>query len=226
MSTEKAVNLDSQGILEGGSNVANNQVSREFLFRRMHSLLGVIPVTLFLFIHLFTNSYATRGEQAFNDKVATLEGLPFLPFIEFVFIFLPLLYHGVYGMYVAYTSGYNASKYSWFRNIMFTLQRSSGVFTFIFIIYHLWTTRFSGDAPSFDMVVQIVTNPFGYWFMIIGTVAAVFHLANGLWGFLIHWGVTIGPRAQRVSAYVMMGLFVVLSAVGIAALNAFHAAVA
>jgi succinate dehydrogenase / fumarate reductase, cytochrome b subunit len=205
--------------------VANQQVSREFLFRRLHSLLGVVPITLFLFIHLFTNAFATRGADAFNDKVATLESMPFLPVIEFLFIFLPLLYHAVYGMYVAYTSGYNTNKFSWGRNWMFVLQRTTGVITFIFIIYHLWTTRFSGDTPSFDMVVEIVKNPLGFWFMIIGTVAAVFHLANGLWGFFIHWGVTVGPRAQRTSAYVMMALFVVLSAVGIAALNAFHSAI-
>ena len=205
--------------------MANNQVSREFLFRRMHSLLGVIPVTLFLFIHLFTNSSATLGESAFNERVEFLETLPFLPFIEFFFIFLPLLYHGVYGMYVAYTSGYNAGKYSWGRNVFFVLQRTTGVFTFIFVIWHLWTTRFSGNTPNFDMVTQVVDSPFGYWFMIIGAVAAVFHLANGLWGFFIHWGITVGPRAQRVSAYAMMGLFLVLSAVGVAALNAFYAAV-
>ncbi|TCP54735.1 succinate dehydrogenase subunit C [Tumebacillus sp. BK434] len=206
--------------------MANKQVSREFLFRRLHSLLGVIPVTLFLVMHLTINSFATKGEQAFNDKVGVLETMPFLPFIEFVFIFLPLIYHGVYGMYVAYTSGYNANKYSWGRNLMFVLQRTSGVFTFIFVIWHLWTTRFSGDAPSFDMVVQIVSSPVGFWFMIIGTIAAVFHLANGLWGFFIHWGVTVGPRAQRVSAYVLMGLFIVLSAVGTSALIAFRDAVA
>lgn len=203
--------------------VANNQVSREFLFRRMHSLLGVVPVTLFLFFHLFTNASATVGEEAFNEKVEALGHLPFLTVIEFVFIFLPLLYHGVYGMYVAYTSGYNASRYGWFRNVMFTLQRISGVFTFIFIIYHLWTTRFSGDTANFDMVANIVATPFGYWFMLIGLVASVFHLANGLWGFFIHWGITVGPRAQRVSAYALMGLFVALSYVGIAALNAFLA---
>jgi succinate dehydrogenase / fumarate reductase cytochrome b subunit len=168
------------------------------------------------------NSFATKGAEAFNDKAAALESIPFLPIVEFVFIFLPLLYHGVYGMYVAYTSGYNASKYSWGRNVMFTLQRTSGVITFIFIIYHLWTTRFSGDGPSFDMVAAIVSSPLQYWFMIIGTVMAVFHLANGLWGFLIHWGVTVGPRAQRASAIALMGLFVVLSGVGVAALMAFH----
>jgi len=205
--------------------VANNQASREFLFRRMHSLLGVIPVTLFLFIHLFTNASATNGEEAFNKAVEGLESIPFLPIVEFAFIFLPLLYHAVYGMYVAFTSGYNTGKYKWGRNVHFALQRSTGVFTFIFVIWHLWTTRFSGDHPSFDMVVGIVTSGFGFWFMIIGTVAAAYHLANGLWGFFIHWGITIGPRAQRVSAYVMMVVFLALSGAGVAALFAFRDAV-
>lgn len=205
--------------------MANNQASREFLFRRMHSLLGVIPVTLFLFIHLFTNSTATNGEEAFNKAVEGLESIPFLPVVEFAFIFLPLLYHAVYGMYVAFTSGYNAGKFSWGRNVNFVLQRSTGVFTFIFVIWHLFSTRFSGDTPNFDMMVNVISNGFGFWFMIIGTVAAVYHLANGLWGFLIHWGITVGPRAQRVSAYVMMGLFVVLSAMGVLALVAFRSSV-
>ncbi|MBL0387172.1 succinate dehydrogenase cytochrome b558 subunit [Tumebacillus sp. ITR2] len=202
--------------------MANNQVNRDFLFRRLHSLLGVVPITLFLFIHLTMNAFATKGAEAFNEKAGMLESMPFLPIIEWVFIFLPLLYHGVYGMYVAYTSGYNGSKYSWGRNVMFTLQRVSGVITFIFILYHLWTAKILPDGPTYDMVHQILTNPLQYAFMIIGTVCAVFHLANGLWGFLIHWGVTVGPRAQRVSAYVLMGLFVVLSAVGVSALVAFH----
>ncbi|MGZ4031349.1 MAG: succinate dehydrogenase [Tumebacillaceae bacterium] len=205
--------------------MANKVDARDFVFRRIHSLLGVVPVTLFVFIHLFINSYATRGAQAFNEKAGMMESLPFLMIIEFLFIFLPLLYHAIYGMYVAYTSGYNASKYSWGRNVMFTLQRTSGVITFIFIIYHLVTAKFAG-APTFDLMVQVVSSPMGYWFMIIGTVAAVFHLANGLWGFLIHWGITVGPRAQRVSAYTMIVIFLALSAMGVFALNAFHAAVA
>jgi succinate dehydrogenase / fumarate reductase cytochrome b subunit len=205
--------------------VANNQASREFLFRRLHSLLGVIPVTLFIFIHLFTNASATNGEEAFNKAVEGLESIPFLPVVEFAFIFLPLVYHAVYGMYVAFTSGYNSGRYSWQRNVQFVLQRSSGVFTFIFVIWHLFTTRFSGDTPNFDMMVNVVSSGFGFWFMIIGTVAAVYHLANGLWGFLIHWGITVGPRAQRVSGYVMMGLFVVLAAMGVLALAAFRSSV-
>jgi len=75
------------------------------------------------------------------------------------------------------------------------------------------------------MVHQLVSNPAYFWFMIIGIVAATFHFSNGLWSFFVHWGITVGARAQRLTTYVMMVLFIVLSGVGVAALVAFtHAA--
>jgi succinate dehydrogenase / fumarate reductase cytochrome b subunit len=201
--------------------VAQAQSHSEFVLRRLHTLAGVVPVGLFLLEHLFTNAMATTGAASFNSAVDTIQHIPFLHFIEFFFIFLPLTYHGVYGLYVAFTSGYNAGQYSWGRNVLFVLQRVTGVITFVFIIYHLWTTRFSGRAPTFDMVHQLMSNPAYLWFMVIGVVAATFHFANGLWSFCIHWGITVGQRAQRVTAYVTMVIFVVLAAVGIEAIFAF-----
>ncbi|GAX91101.1 succinate dehydrogenase cytochrome b558 subunit [Effusibacillus lacus] len=198
-----------------------NQQQKDFWFRRLHSLTGVAPVGLFLVFHLFTNAKSTRGAEHFNQAVEGIAGLPFLPVIEVLFIFLPLLYHGVYGMYIAFTSGYNAGRFSWFRNQMFVWQRITGVITFIFVVYHLWTTRFSGNSPSFDMVAQLVGSPFTFWFMILGVVAASFHFVNGLWSFLIHWGVTVGPRSQRVSAYAMGGIWLAISFLGVSALWAF-----
>ncbi|MCL6516579.1 MULTISPECIES: succinate dehydrogenase cytochrome b558 subunit [Alicyclobacillus] len=201
--------------------MAQAQSHSEFVLRRLHTLAGVVPVGLFLLEHLFTNAMATTGAASFNSAVDTIQHIPFLHFIEFFFIFLPLTYHGVYGLYVAFTSGYNAGQYSWGRNVLFVLQRVTGVITFVFIIYHLWTTRFSGRAPTFDMVHQLMSNPAYLWFMVIGVVAATFHFANGLWSFCIHWGITVGQRAQRVTAYVTMVIFVVLAAVGIEAIFAF-----
>lgn len=201
--------------------MAQTQSHSEFVLRRLHTLAGVIPVGLFLLEHLFTNAMATGGAASFNSAVDTIQHIPFLHFVEFVFIFLPLTYHGVFGLYVAFTSGYNAGQYSWARNMLFVIQRITGVITFVFIIFHLWTTRFSGKAATFDMVHNLVTNPAYFVFMIVGIVAATFHFANGIWSFLIHWGITVGARAQRVSAYVMMVVFVVLAGVGVAALVAF-----
>jgi len=201
--------------------LAQAQSHREYLLKRLHTLSGVIPVGLFLLEHLISNASATNGAAAFNSTVHAIQSIPFLPFIEFFFIFLPLVYHGVFGLYVAFVSGYNAGQYSFGRNLLFVLQRITGVVTFVFIIFHLWTTRFSGHAATFDMVHNLVSNHAYFWFMIIGIVSATFHFANGLWSFCIHWGITVGARAQRVTAYVMMIVFVVLAGVGVEALVAF-----
>jgi len=56
---------------------------------------------------------------------------------------------------------------------------------------------------------------------LIGITATVWHLANGVWLFLVDWGVTIGERAQRLAGYACIGIGVVLLAVGINAAVAF-----
>ena len=75
---------------------------RSFFNRRLHSLLGVIPVGFFLVEHLYTNFTMTKGVQAFIEQVEWLWSLPFLPILEIFFIYLPLMYHAIYGLYIAF----------------------------------------------------------------------------------------------------------------------------
>ena len=63
--------------------------NREFFNRRLHSLLGVIPVGLYLTVHLVVNHFATQGEEAFNKAADFMGSLPFLIFLEIFVIFLP-----------------------------------------------------------------------------------------------------------------------------------------
>lgn len=192
--------------------------------RKLHSLLGVIPVGFFLLEHLFVNYFATRGPEAFNEKVEWIESLPFLPLLEIFFIFLPLLYHAVYGLHIAFQAKHNVGNYGYFRNVMFMLQRVTGVVTLIFVAWHVWETRvqkFFGAEVNFDMMVDILSNPFMVAFYAVGIVSAVFHFSNGMWSFLVSWGITVGPRAQRISTYVWMIVFVAVSIVGLMALFAF-----
>jgi succinate dehydrogenase / fumarate reductase cytochrome b subunit len=198
--------------------------NREFFNRRLHSLLGVIPVGLFLTVHLVVNHFATVGEEAYNKATAFMGNLPFLLFLEFFVIYLPLLFHAIYGLYVAFTATNNVSRFNTFRNWMFILQRITGVITLIFVAWHVWQTRIAaalGKEVDFDMMAQIVDNPVMLWFYIICIVSVVFHFANGLWSFFVSWGITITPRSQQVSTYVTMVFFVLLSIVGIRAILAF-----
>ncbi|AGX05749.1 MULTISPECIES: succinate dehydrogenase cytochrome b558 subunit [Bacillaceae] len=198
--------------------------NREFFNRRLHSLLGVIPVGLFLVQHLVVNHFATGGEESFNKAAHFMEQLPFRYVLETVVIFLPLLFHAIYGLYIAFTAKNNAGRFGFFRNWMFLLQRVSGVVTLIFITWHVWETRVAaafGADVNFQMMENILSNPFMFWFYIVGVISTIFHFANGLWSFAVSWGITVTPRSQLISTYVTIAIFIALSIVGIRAITAF-----
>ncbi|GAA0333642.1 succinate dehydrogenase cytochrome B558 [Bacillus carboniphilus] len=198
--------------------------NREFLNRRLHSLLGVIPVGLFLVQHLVVNQFATRGEDAFNKAAHFMESLPFRYALEIFVIFLPLLFHAIYGIYIAFTAKNNVSKYGFFRNWMFMLQRVSGIITLIFVVWHVWETRVQvafGAEVNFSMMENILSNPIMFWFYVVGVVSTIFHFANGLWSFCVSWGLTVTPRSQLIATYVTIAIFIALSYVGISTLFAF-----
>ncbi|AMQ05886.1 succinate dehydrogenase cytochrome b558 subunit [Sporosarcina sp. FSL K6-1540] len=201
-------------------------MSREsdFYLRRLHSLLGIIPVGLFVAQHLVINHFATRGPEAFNTASNFMGNLPFVLFLEWFIIYIPLMFHAFYGVYIAFTAKNNVKRYGTFRNWMFMLQRITGVFLVVFIAWHIFQTRVQkalGDEVDYDMMADILSSPFMLAFYIAGVLAATFHLANGVWSFLVSWGITQSPRSQTIVTYISMAIFLVLSVIGIQALLAF-----
>jgi succinate dehydrogenase / fumarate reductase cytochrome b subunit len=198
--------------------------NREFVYRRLHSLLGVIPIGIFVIQHLIVNHYATVGVESFNKAANFMGNLPFRYVLETVIIYLPILFHAIYGLYIAFTAKNNASQYGFFRNRMFLLQRVSGVITLIFITWHVWETRVAaafGNEVNFQMMQDILSSPFMFAFYVVGIISAIFHFANGLWSFLVSWGITVSPRSQVISTYVTIIIFLALSFVGVTTLLAF-----
>jgi succinate dehydrogenase / fumarate reductase cytochrome b subunit len=198
--------------------------NREYFNRRLHSLLGVIPVGVFLIQHLVVNHFATKGAESFNTAAHFMEQLPFRYVLETFVIFLPLLYHAVYGLYIAFTAKNNVSNYGYLRNWLFLAQRVTGVITLIFIVWHVWETRIAaafGQEVNYQMMEAILSNPFMLVFYIVGVVSTIFHFANGLWSFMVSWGITVTPRSQLISTYATIGLFFLLTIVGLRAIFAF-----
>lgn len=192
-----------------------------FVLRRLHSLTGVIPVGAFLVEHFITNSFALAGEQSYNEHVEILITLPYLYVIEALFIFLPILFHGLLGMWIVFSAEVNVKSQGWLRNWLYFFQRVTGVFLLAYIAVHVWTTRFAGEENLFQLMVDKVQDPLWMWFYILGVVAATYHFANGLWGFMVTWGITLTPRSQRLSLYACAGVFVVMTFVGLNSLWAF-----
>ena len=197
---------------------------REFYWRRLHSLLGIIPVGLFVTQHLLINFQATHGAEAFNTASGFMGNLPFLWFLEWFVIYIPLMFHAFYGVYIAFTAAPNNQRFGTFRNWMFLLQRITGVILVIFIAWHVFQTRIQkalGTEVDYDMMANILSNPVMVAFYALGIISATFHLANGIWSFLVSWGITQSPKSQKIATYITLIFFVVLSVIGVGALLAF-----
>lgn len=197
----------------------------EFYLRRLHSLLGIIPIGAFLIVHLMINHQATQGAEAFNKAAGFMESLPFLLVAELILIYIPILYHGLYGIHIAFTAKENIGHYSLFRNWMFALQRLTGIIAFVFIFVHLWQTRlqklFFGKEISYDMMHQTLQNPIWFIVYIICVIAVIFHFSNGIWSFLVTWGFLQSKKSQRIFTWVSLIIFLILSYIGVTAILAF-----
>jgi len=200
-----------------------------YFTRRIHSLLGVIPLSLFIIQHSLINFSAYEGgPDRFESAVKLVNDLPLVTFLEIFGIFIPLIFHGVYGLYIAYQSNANVDRYGYGRNWAFVWQRISGVITFIFVFWHVYQTRFqvwTGNISHDELgstMNHIANSPFYFVLYVVGVIAAVYHFANGMWSFLVSWGITVGPKAQRVSSYVWMTVFVIVTAFFLLSLFAFR----
>jgi succinate dehydrogenase / fumarate reductase, cytochrome b subunit len=198
---------------------------REFFYRRLHSLLGVVPIGLFLLTHLVVNHFAVYGEESFNKAVEFMESLPFLLLLEIFVIYLPILFHAILGVYIVFIAKNNVRRFGFFRNWMFYLQRITGIITLVFLAWHVFETRVQialGNAElNYSLMQGILENPVLFWFYIIGVVSAVFHFSNGLWGFLVSWGITQSPRSQKIATYFTVIVFLLVSYIGVRSLITF-----
>jgi succinate dehydrogenase / fumarate reductase cytochrome b subunit len=178
-----------------------------FILRRLHSLFGIIPLGFFILEHFTINSFAFKGPEAYNLMVHLLRSLPFLFAIEMGFIFAPILFHAIYGLIIIYTGVSNVSRNHYVRNWMYSLQRISAFFVLGFVGFHVITLRFLHDPETLDfftLLSDLFRQPLFLGIYIIGVVATIFHLCNGICTFCMTWGITIGPLSQRIAGYVMI----------------------
>lgn len=200
-----------------------------FFLRRLHSLTGIIPVGAFLFEHiLISNATAISGPEAYARQVSFLGNLPLVFFLELFGIWLPILFHGLYGFYIWFRGDSNVGEYPWSGNWMYTMQRWTGGIAFIYIVWHTWTMRFTGvdlheaAMQSFPKVQAEVHNPLLFAFYIVGLIAASWHFAYGIWLFSAKWGIVSGEKAQQRLLRLCLGFFLLMTVVGLASLYTFR----
>ncbi len=167
--------------------------SNTFLLRKLHQLTGVVPLGAFFFVHMYTNSAAMNGARSFNKHVQDIHDMPYLIFIEVFGIFLPLLFHSIYGVFISAEARANAIAYPYGRNWFYVFQRVTGIFLFIFLLFHILNLRFGlipglesygnpvagNGGRAFDIVCAVFLGLSNLLFYILGVIATAWHLAYG-----------------------------------------------
>jgi len=146
-----------------------------FLWHKLHSLSGIVPIGAFLVEHIVSNYETVNGPLAYAQQVKLLNSLPLVRVLEWTFIFIPLAFHAIYGLFIA----------------------------FFYIIQHVWRQRFSGislpehPGAAFHKVQVELANPWMLAIYVIAMIATTWHFAYGIWLFAAKWGITPGDKARK-----------------------------
>jgi succinate dehydrogenase / fumarate reductase cytochrome b subunit len=208
----------------------------EFAIRRVHSLLGIVPLGLYMVVHLTTNASLMNAPETFQRAVYLIHSPgKLLPLIEWGFIFAPLVFHAVLGVWIARTGQSNSSQYRFTSNKRYSWQRWTGFIALVYLFFHIlhlhgwfhaeiWLDAirpigFGAFRPYNAASTLVVAMEGWVWpaFYLIGMLACVYHLANGLWTAGITWGLWISPAAQARATKLCAVLGLGLAVVGVTA---------
>ena len=212
----------------------------DFLVRRLHSLLGLLPLSGYLAFHLFTNAAIIDGPKTYqhrSDQIHVL-GPSTIVLLEWGLIFLPILFHGLIGLLLITRGKRNVRSYPYLDNWRYTLQRLTGLIALLFIFWHVFElhgwfrwpwwietvvrplggAKFDPYAAPLSAAAAIQRSPWIIAAYAVGVTAAVYHMANGLWTFGMTWGVWTSNAARRRMNYPIALIGVGLLIVGLGAL--------
>jgi succinate dehydrogenase / fumarate reductase cytochrome b subunit len=211
--------------------------SESYFWHKLHSLTGIFPVGFYLAQHLMLNTFSLAGPEAYDGVIGFFEGMPrhIGMFLKIGLIWVPLLFHMVYGIFITSRGEGNYSKaaYKYRENAYYTFQRVSGILAAIFILFHVPTTSIRSMMYGPEATITyanwqgiLMDGPFGVPYLglaiyVLGIAACTYHLSYGLWNFSIRWGLAISPKAQASVGKLSAGVFVVLTLFGWAALGGF-----
>lgn len=214
-------------------------VKHEFAIRRLHSLTGIVPLGLYMVVHLTTNASLLNGPETFQRAVFMIHSPgKLLPLIEWGLIFLPLIFHAGLGIWIAKTGKSNSGQYRFVNNKRYTWQRWTGFIGLVYLFLHIMHLHGGFHAEwwiqSINKIGFGLFHPYnagsslvnamdwGYgvvWPVIylVGVLALVYHFINGLWTAGITWGLWISPKAQARATKVCVALGAVLTVISLSA---------
>ena len=194
--------------------------------KQVMSLLGVVPLSVYVLAHLWTNMYSLAGAAAFDARLIESRQSPAFLFVEILGLGAPILVHAWIGVQIILKMRPNNAGYARLSNLRYLLQRVSAIGVLLFIGAHVIKARIlpgtQGTHETWAGMHEALSEPLTFTVYALGLLGVSYHLANGLWSASLTWGLTVSPVAQRRMERISMLLFVVLLAMSAAALYGFQ----
>ena len=203
---------------------------------RLGSFLAVVPLTFWVINHLWDNlsAFQALGERgdggaAWQEAVTSYRH-PFSMVLTFIIVLLPLLIHTGWGLMRLFTFKPNLGAYPNYGNLKYILQRITAVGALFFIGAHMWLAFLhprlveGNPEPFSDIAREMHHHMPTLVVYLLGTLGVCYHLANGLQGFAMGWGILASERSMRRFEPWSILLFLVLLAMAWGAIFALYTA--
>jgi succinate dehydrogenase / fumarate reductase, cytochrome b subunit len=201
----------------GAAGARTSRGRRAFLFSRLASVLAIAPLGVWTCVHLWENLAVWSGGAAWEASV-TGHRHPVALVVTSIVVLAPLVLHTFWGLWRLRTVRPNNGRYGYYANLKYVIQRVSAVGVLFFIGAHLWLAfikpRFLlGRAETFaDMSYHMRHHEPTLVVYILGTLGVAYHLANGVYGFAMGWGLTSSRSSLKRLEWAVIALFLVLLA--------------
>jgi succinate dehydrogenase / fumarate reductase cytochrome b subunit len=214
------------------------QVSHtDWLAKKIHSFVGVVPLGVYVVLHLSRNVSSLAGPKVFDNAIRQTWTHPINYVWVVLLVYLPLIFHAGWGLKLVWES----EKTNVFRNfnlanLRYFFQRLSGLGVLAFLFAHIFLTRVQvsmgwlqdaninpGGQVTYDYFATHMTD----WskgtaiVYILGILGTVYHLANGLTTFGISWGITTGAKSIKRAEILALVFGLLLLALGYATILGF-----
>ena len=203
-------------------------LNRSFLLGKLFSLVGIVPLGFYVIAHLYQNMRSLGGEHAFNQHLADSHSQPMIVPITILVIWIPIAFHGIYGLIAMSKARPNLQKFPFFENLKYIVQRLSAIGLLLFIPAHVFKTRIEpqleGEILDFHHMVEGLHEPLTLAVYLLGVLGVAYHLANGIWQASIGWGLVTSERGMQRIQVLSYFLFVILLGMGYSAIWGFYSA--
>jgi succinate dehydrogenase / fumarate reductase, cytochrome b subunit len=199
--------------------------SSAFFRSRLGSLLAILPLGVWTVLHLWNNLAAYRGAKAWESAVTEHKHAAAELVGSFI-VLAPLLIHTFWGLARMRATRANVTKYGYFANWKFVLQRLSALGVLLFLGAHIWLAKLQprlvkGHPETFaDITHEMHHHTPTLVVYTLGTLGVAYHLANGLHTFMMGWGFVSSRLALKKLEAVAYATFVVLLAMSWGAIYA------